>query len=121
MPPTSPAPFRTSSQIISKTELDTHGFLLQDGNERLTNVRYADDVMLFAKSEEELSTTITLLVEAFENVGLERNATKSKILTNAPVDYSYVDVGDNLVEILEASSHHKYLGRHLSGECMFRK
>ena len=36
---------------VWKTKLHTHGFLLHDGNERLTNVRYADDVMLFAKSE----------------------------------------------------------------------
>ena len=101
--------------------MHTHGFLLHDGNERLTNVRYADDVMLLAKSEKELIGMIELLIEAFGKVGLELNAAKSKILTNEALAYSYVDVGENLVEIIEAKSHHKYLGRYLPGECALRE
>ena len=54
-----------------QSKLCEHGVLLDIDGKRLTNVRYADDVMLFAKTEEELSAMITLLVEAFENVGLE--------------------------------------------------
>ena len=77
--------------------------------------------MLFAKTEEELIEMVELLVEAFRTVGLELNAAKSKILTNAPIDHSYVDVTENFVEIIDAGSYHKYLGRHISGEFIFRE
>ena len=96
-------------------------FFLLGGATRLSNVRYADDIMLFAKMEEESIEMIELLVEAFRIVGLELNAAKSKILTNAPIDYSYVDVTENVVEIIEAGSYHKYLGRHISREFVFRE
>jgi hypothetical protein len=88
---------------------------------RLTNVRYADDVMLFAKSEEELTEMTELLVEAFGNVGLELNAAKSKVLTNDNITFSFLDIADNLVSVIEAGAHHKYLGRYLSGEFVFRE
>ena len=95
--------------------------MLKNSSTRLTNVRYADDVMLFAKSEEELIMMVELLTKAFAEVGLELNAAKSKILTNVETAYSYVDIDENFVEIIEAGSHHKYLGRYLSGESMFRE
>ena len=63
-------------------------------------MRYADDIMLFAKTEEELIEMVELLVEAFRTVGLELNAAKSKILTNAPIDHSYVDVTETLWKLL---------------------
>ena len=62
-----------------RSKLCNHGFLLNAGSIRLTNVRYADDVMLFAKSEQELIAMIELLVKAFADVGLELNAAKSKM------------------------------------------
>lgn len=96
-------------------------FFLLNGATRLSNVRYADDIMLFAKTEEELIEMVELLVEAFRLIGLELNVAKSKILTNAPIDHSYVDVTENFVEIIDAGSYHKYLGRHISGEFAFRQ
>ena len=42
--------------------------------ERLTNVRFADDVMLFAKSEHELAERLALFI------GLDINAEKTKTL-----------------------------------------
>ena len=32
-----------------------------------------------------------------------------------------MDIGDNLVEIIGAGCYHKYLGKHLPGECIFRR
>ena len=88
---------------------------------RLLNVRYADDVMLFGKSVEELRNMVELLVEEFGFVGLELNASKSKILTNDNIEYHYLDVAANMVEIVQAEASHKYLGRYLSGEFVFRE
>lgn len=91
-------------------KLRDHGFLLTPNRDRLTNLRYADDVMLFAKSESELIEMVELLTEAFATVGLELNAAKTKIITNDNIQHSYVDIGEHLVEIIDAGSHHKYLG-----------
>jgi len=64
---------------------------------------------------------VELLVEAFASVGLELNASKSKILTNDNVDLDFMDIAENMVEIIQAASSHKYLGRYLSGEVAFRE
>ena len=64
---------------------------------------------------------VELLTEAFADVGLELNAEKSKIITNVPTSFSYLDIDGNFVEMIETGSHHKYLGRYLSGESTFRE
>ena len=50
---------------VWQSKLRNHGFLLSPNSDRLTNVRYADDVMLFAKTEAELIEMVDLLTEAF--------------------------------------------------------
>ena len=104
-----------------RCRLTSEGFLLSTGGSRLTNVRYADDVMLFAKSVSELENMVELLVVSFGNVGLELNASKSKILTNDNIYFDFMDIAEHMVEIIQASSSHKYLGRYLSGEFAFRE
>ena len=62
-----------------------HGFQL-GGTERVTNIRYADDIMLHAKSVEKLVDMLVLLYPEFASLGLELNVTKTKILTNANLE-----------------------------------
>ena len=64
---------------------------------------------------------VELFTEAFGGVGLELNAAKSKILTNVPTSYSCLDIDENFVEIIAAGVYHKYLGRYLAGESIFRE
>ena len=104
-----------------RLRLTSEGFLLSTGSSRLTNVRYADDVMLFAKSAAELENMVELLVASFGTVGLELNASKSKIITNDNINFDYMDIAEHMVEIIQARSSHKYLGRYLSGEFAFRE
>ena len=54
---------------------------------------------------------VELRSEAFVSVGLELNVAKSKIITNDNIQYSYVDIGENSVEMIGVAYHHKYLGR----------
>ena len=63
-------------------KLSSEGWLLKPDTEGLTNVKYGDDILLFAKSREELQNMIVLLVEELRKIGLELNASKTKILTN---------------------------------------
>ena len=50
-------------------------------NELLTNVRYADDLMLYARSDTDLANMVECLVEELAAVGLTLNTSKTKILT----------------------------------------
>ena len=98
-----------------KTKLSSEGWLLKPNCERLTNVRYADDILLFAKSREELQNMILLLVEELRKIGLELNASKTKVLTNESPEEQFILVGDTEIGIIAEDGKHKYLGRYLSG------
>ena len=45
----------------------------------MTNIRYADDIMIDAKSMEELVDMLKLLLPEFASIGLELNVSKQKI------------------------------------------
>ena len=64
-----------------KRRLTHHGWLLKRDAERLTNSRVADDILLYAKSLEELTQMSNWLLEELLQIGLAANAAKSKVLT----------------------------------------
>ena len=80
--------------------------------ERLTNIRYADDILLFAKDLDECQYMLESLVEVLREYGLELNMQKTKILSthSAPLDQLFLITNQGSVEILAARSKHKYLG-----------
>ena len=51
----------------------------------MTNLRYADDTILMAESEEELKSLLMKVKEGSENVGLKLNVQKTKIMASAPI------------------------------------
>ena len=51
-------------------------------SDRLTNTRYADDMMIFGKSLEELEEMLMLLKEELAAIRLEMHESKTKIMTN---------------------------------------
>ena len=89
------------------------------GSERLTNIRYADDLMLFAKSLTiEMIQMVQMSEEELAAAGLHLNISKTKLLTtdsNEPVP-QHVEIGNAWVEVLTDGDTHKYLGRKLSGD-----
>ena len=89
--------------------------MLDASGTRFTNTRYADDVMLFAKSLEEATEMVELLIEEFAKMGLELNASKTKIITNEVVSYEYVDIAESMVAILGPNEEHRFWGKYLSG------
>ena len=60
-----------------KQSLKSHG-LHVGAVDRLTNIRYADDLLLFAKSWKELVEIMELLVVELNRVGLQLNTSKTK-------------------------------------------
>ena len=84
-----------------KERLTYHGILLAENAERLTNIRYADDVMLYAKSLEELHAMLTMLMEELAKIGLHLNGNKTKILTTVANPPHFLDVDENLIQIMQ--------------------
>ena len=61
----------------------TNGGLRLGRDTRLTNLRYADDLMIFAASREELVSLAEMLVQELSLIGLQLNGTKTKVLTTS--------------------------------------
>ena len=51
----------------------------------VNNLRYADDSILMAKSEEELKSLLMEVKEVSEKVGLKLNIQKTKIMASGPI------------------------------------
>ena len=51
----------------------------------INNLRYADGTTLMAESEEELKSLLMKVKEESENVGLELNIQKTKIMASSPI------------------------------------
>ena len=63
-----------------KNQLDTHGWKLDESGTSLTNLCFADDALILAKSQSELCSMLKLLFIELRSVGLEINRSKTKIL-----------------------------------------
>ena len=50
----------------------------------INNLRYADDIIIMAESEEELKSFLMKVKEEGEKVGLKLNIQKSKIMASRP-------------------------------------
>ena len=98
-----------------KEQLSDEGFALSldSTHPRLTNIRYADDLLLFGKSLAEAVGMLEKLAAILKLYGLDLNMKKTKIMsTSSPSETTQVciiDVGP--VDILGANDRHKYLGR----------
>ena len=51
----------------------------------INNVRYANDTILMAESEEELKSPLMKVKEESEKVGLKLNLQKTKIIASGPI------------------------------------
>ena len=93
-----------------------HGILLAAQDERLPNLRYADDMMIFGTSPEELAQMTEWLIEELFDVGLHLNIAKRKVLITSEDNVDFLSVGGNLVDVIIGIARHKYLGRYLPGD-----
>ena len=61
-----------------RAQLNGVGYNFQDGGVSLLDLRFADDILLVAKSYEEIGHVLDVLVDALRQVGLALNAGKTK-------------------------------------------
>ena len=57
----------------------------------INNLRYADDTILMAESEEELKSLLMKVKEEGEKVGLKLNIQKTKIMASSPITSWHID------------------------------
>ena len=84
----------------------------------LTNLRFADDVVLFATSKEQIRKMLCEFKKVTEKVGLRILPDKTKILSNQSTITSdtkkHLEVDDMNIEILTRNESVKYLGQKIS-------
>ena len=83
----------------------------------MTNLRFADDVMLISTSLEQAREMLEDLINEARKVGLEVHLGKTSLLSNgmdSNKDVRSIEVQGNRVEVVEAGASTMYLGRALS-------
>ena len=80
----------------------------------INNLRYADDTIFMAKSEEELKSLLMKVKEESEKVGLKLNIQKTKIMASGPITSWQIDE-----ETVETVAHFISLGSKITadGDC----
>ena len=87
------------------------GMDFQDGMHTPLDLRFADDILLFAKTFEETKFLLDELVTCLAEVGLHLNVGKTKILTTQSQSLSEVPLRNGqVIEVLDRGSTHKWLG-----------
>ena len=69
----------------------------------INNLRYADDTILMAESEEELKSLLMKVKEESEKVGLKLNIQKTKIMASGPITSWEID-GETVSDFIFWSS-----------------
>ena len=77
----------------------------------INNLRYADDTILVAESEEELKSLLMKVKEESEKVGLKLNTQKTKIIASSPITSWEIDG-----ETVETVSDFLFLGSKITAD-----
>ena len=92
-----------------------YGFGIRVGDgERLTNLRFADDILLVASSKSDIKKMMCKLQDEALKFGLQMHCGKTKVLTNtATSDGDKIAVNGRDIDVLSQKASEKYLGRRL--------
>ena len=115
----SPMLFNAVMQVLLlkwKQRVPDMGWLVDVNLPRLQATRFADDVILYARSRAEAEEMLSLFAIELTSMGLQLNMKKTKILTNdiSRDDHdciSYANICDDFVEVLRSSDCHRILGK----------
>ena len=100
--------------VIRNAGLDEAQAGIKIAGRNINNLRYADDTMLMAESEEELKSLLMKVKEESEKVGLKLNMQKTKIMASGLITSWEIDG-----ETLETVSDFIFLGSEITadGDC----
>ena len=92
-----------------------YGFVVDSVLDPLTNLRFADDVLLLAQSKADVVKMLRDLKDEAAKYGLAVHLGKTKILTNSNTNVaSSISLSGHDVAILKQEESERYLGRQLS-------
>ena len=88
----SPCLFNLSAEYIMRNAgLEEAQAEIKIAGRNINNLRYADDSILMAESEEELKSLLMKVKEESEKVGLNLNIQKTKIMASSPITSWEID------------------------------
>ena len=111
----SPCLFNFSAKYIMRNAgLEETQAGIKIAGRNINNLRYADDTILMAESEEELKSLLMKVKEESEKVGLKLNIQKTKIMASVPITSWEIDG-----ETVETVSDFIVLGSKITadGDC----
>jgi len=111
----SPCLFNLYAEYIMKnTGLEETQAGIKIARRNINNLRYADDTILMAESEEELKSLLMKVKEESEKVGLKLNIQKTKTMASGPITSWQIDG-----ETVETLSNFIFLGSKITtdGDC----
>ena len=85
---------------------------IKTAGRNVNNLRYADDTTLMAESEEELKSLLTKVQEESEQVGLNLNIQKTKIMASSSITLWHIDG-----ETVETVADFIFLGSKITADC----
>ena len=98
----SPCLFNLHAECIMRNAgLDEAQAGVKIAGRNINNLRYADDTILMAESEEELKSL--LMKEESENVGLKLNIQKTKVMASGPITSWQID-GETVIDFILGGS-----------------
>ena len=84
--------------IMRNARLDEAQTGIKIAGRNINNIRYADDTILMAESEEELESILMRVKEKIEKIGLKLSIQKSKIMASGPITSWQMD-GETMADI----------------------
>ncbi len=102
-----------SEELINEALEDEEGVKLNGIG--ITNIRYADDTILIADSEDKLQRMLNKVVDACSNFGMELNVKKTKVMVIEKMPSSIIEVKVNNNN-LEQLQNYMYLGAYISSD-----
>ena len=108
----SPNLFNILAERVMREALEEYEGGVHIGGRRMTNLRYADDIVLLTSSEEELQTMVERLDRSGRKYGLQINREKTKVMTTTD---TVCQVRINQ-EHLEQVDTYTYLGSVMAGD-----
>ena len=100
--------------IMQNARLDEAQAGIKTAGRNINNLRYADDTILIAGSEEELNSLLMKVKEESEKVGLKLNIQKTKIMASGPITSWQIDE-----ETMETVANFNFWGSKITadGDC----
>ena len=98
-----------------RARVEHRGVDMNDGPPRLLDLRFADDLLLFASTSTDASYFLDEICAALRAVGLVLNVTKTKVLTSeAQAPHQLVTPQGLVVDVVSRDQAHRWLGCMLS-------